>query len=87
MLEEAFKKAGFRDVQSRRVAAPLNMASAAECVRFEQDSFGALHQMLSGLDGQGKADAWGEISMQLGQFEQDGAFDGPRELVVGIGTR
>jgi SAM-dependent methyltransferase len=87
VLEDAFKKAGFRDVQSRRVAAPLKLPSAAECVRFEQESFGALHQMLSGLDGQGKADAWEEISTDLQQFEQDGVFDGPCELVVGIGTR
>jgi SAM-dependent methyltransferase len=87
VLEKAFKQAGFRDVQTRRVAAPLNLSSAAECVRFEQDSFGALHQMLSGLDEQGKAAAWEEISAQLRQFEQDSGFEGPCELVVGVGTR
>lgn len=86
VLEEAFKKAGFRDVQSRLIAAPLNLSSTAECVRFEQDSFGALHQMLSGLDEQGKAAAWEEISAQLRQFEKDGTFEGPCELVVGMGT-
>jgi SAM-dependent methyltransferase len=72
-LEDAFKKAGFRDVQSRRIAARLWLSSAAECVRFEQESFGALHQMLSGLDAQGKAAAWEEISTQLRQFENDGS--------------
>jgi SAM-dependent methyltransferase len=87
ILEQAFKQAGFRDVQTRRVAAPLNLSSAAECVRFEQDSFGALHQMLSGLDEQGKAGAWKEISAELRQFEQDSGFEGPCELVVGVGTR
>jgi SAM-dependent methyltransferase len=87
VLEEAFKKAGFRDVQSRRVATPLKLSSAAECVRFEQESFGALHQMLSGLDAQGKAAAWEEISAQLRQFEKDGSFEGPCELVVSVGTR
>jgi hypothetical protein len=56
-------------------------------VRFEQDSFGALHQMLSGLDEQGKAAAREEISAQLSQFEQDGGFECPCELVVGVGTR
>ena len=69
------------------MAAPLRMASAAECVRFEQESFGALHQMLSGLDTQGKATAWDEISAQLRQFENNGSFEGPCELVVGVGTR
>jgi len=87
VLEDAFTKAGFRDVQSRLIAAPLNLPSAADCVRFEQESFGALHQMLSGLDEPGKAAAWEEISAQLRQFEKDDAFVGPCELVVGIGTR
>ncbi len=87
VLEEAFRKAGFRDVQSRLVAAPLHLSSAAECVRFEQESFGALHQMLSGLDAPGKAAAWEEIAAELRRFEKNGAFEGPCELVVGVGTR
>ena len=47
VLEQAFVRAGFRDVNVQSIAAPLRMASAAECLRFEQESFGALHQMLS----------------------------------------
>jgi len=87
VLEDAFKKAGFTNVTSRVVAAPLRLPSAAECVRFEQESFGALHQMLSTLDAEGKAAAWQEISTRLRQFEHNGRFEGPCELVVGIGTR
>jgi len=87
VLEEAFRKAGFREVQSRTLAAPLRMSSAADCVRFEQESFGALHQMLSALDENGKAAAWDEISVQLRQFEKDGSFEGPCELVVGVGVK
>ena len=87
VLEDAFEKAGFSDIQCMRVAAPLKLSSADECIRFEQDSFGALHQMLAGLDGQGKAGAWEEIAEQLQQFEQDAGFEGPCELVVASGTR
>jgi hypothetical protein len=36
------------------------MASAAECVRFERDSFGALHQMMAALNEQQRDDAWSE---------------------------
>ena len=43
------RTAGFRDVTVDVVESPVRMATAAECVRFEQESFGALHQMLSGL--------------------------------------
>ena len=42
-------QSGVSEVEVRRVSAPLRMASAAECLRFERESFGALHQTLSGL--------------------------------------
>lgn len=87
VLEQAFKSAGFTDVSSRVIAAPVRLSSAAECVRFEQESFGALHQMLASLDSQGKAAAWEEIAAKLGAFERDGRFEGPCELVVAVGTR
>ena len=62
-------RAGFRDVKAERVDAPLRMGSAAECLRFERESFGALQQMLSGLDDAGKQAAWQEIAQELAKFE------------------
>jgi ubiquinone/menaquinone biosynthesis C-methylase UbiE len=86
-LEEALTRAGFKDVKVRKISAPLMMPSAAECVRFEKESFGALHTMLSGLDDAAKEEAWKEIEESLKQFEKDGAFEGPCELIVGCGTK
>ncbi len=84
----ALRQAGFRDVTEDTVVAPLRMRSAAECLRFEQESFGALHQMLSSLDAAGREAAWAEVGRALGEFErgQDG-FVGPCELVVVAGTK
>jgi SAM-dependent methyltransferase len=79
--------ADFTDVTVQRVEAPLQLASAAECVRFEQESFGALHQMLAGLDDAGRAAAWEEIERELSAFERADGFVGPCELVVAAGTR
>jgi len=87
VLEDVLRKAGFRDVKSVVAPAPLRMSSAADCVRFEKESFGALHQMLSGLDERGKADAWTEIEQQLRSFEREGGFEGPCTLVIGVGTK
>lgn len=87
VLEAAFRSAGFANVSSRLIDAPVRLASARECVRFEQESFGALHQMLASLDSQGKAAAWDEIASKLAQFEHAGRFEGPCELVVAVGTR
>jgi SAM-dependent methyltransferase len=87
VLADAFRKAGLRDVKSIVVSAPLRMPSASDCMRFERESFGALHQMLSGLDEQGKVDAWAEISQQLRSFEGGAGFEGPCALVIGVGTK
>ncbi len=87
VLQAAFEQAGFRDVQTRLVSAPLIMPSAAECVRFERESFGALHQMLSGLRDVERDAAWTEIEQQLRQFEDGGRFAGPCELVVGVAVK
>jgi ubiquinone/menaquinone biosynthesis C-methylase UbiE len=87
VLEEVYRKAGFRDAQTQLIPAPLRMASAAECVRFERESFGALHQMLSGLDEAEREAAWAEIEQELGKFEGPDGFEGPCELVIGTGVK
>jgi hypothetical protein len=69
------------------VPAPLRLASAAECVRFERESFGALHQMLAGLDERGREAAWTEIAETLAQFEGSSGFEGPCEMLVAAGTK
>jgi len=83
LLEEA----GFREVQVQRLEAPLRLASAAECTQLERESFGALHQMLAGLDERRREATWTEIEVALREFEADGEFSGPCELLVGAGTK
>jgi ubiquinone/menaquinone biosynthesis C-methylase UbiE len=90
VLEAAYQRAGFRDIQTRVVPAPLRLSSASECVRFERferESFGALHQMLSGLSEAERQETWREIEQGLGQFESAKGFEGPCELVVGAAVK
>lgn len=86
-IEAMLAKAGFRDIEVRRVDAPVRMPTAADCVRFERDSFGALHQMLSALGASEQEEAWAEIATALREFERDGAFEGPCELLVAAATK
>jgi SAM-dependent methyltransferase len=86
-LEGTFRDAGFREVGSQVVSAPLRLPSAAECVRFERESFGALHQMLSGVGPEQREQAWQEIHAELSRFEGPDGFVGPCELVVGWGVK
>jgi len=87
VIEKAFTLAGFKNVQSTLVPSPLQLSSAKECVRFEKESFGALHQLMSGLREQEKASVWDEIETELQQFEVNGAFEGPCEMLVAVGEK
>lgn len=86
VLESSLAKAGFKDVAVRRVLSPVRLPSAAECVRFERESFGALHQMMSALDEHQRAQVWQEIEAALAAFEAKDGFVGPCEMLVGVGT-
>ena len=87
VAEAAYEKAGLVDVTVTNVLSPVRMGSAAECVRFERASFGALHQMLANVtDGQ-RAAAWREIEETLEQFEGPNGFVGPCEMLVVSGTK
>jgi SAM-dependent methyltransferase len=87
VAESTLATAGFRDVAVEAIPSPLRIASAAECVAFERESFGALHQMLSGLPQADRDAAWTEISQALAQFEESDGFVGPCEMLVVSGTR
>ena len=85
-IEAAYSSAGFADVEARWISAPVRMASAADCVRFERESFGALHQMMAALSESEREETWSEIEQELAQFETANGFEGPCELIVSAGT-
>lgn len=87
VMEETYRQAGFRTIETYAVAAPLRLPSAAACVQFERESFGALHQMLSNLPEEEHAAVWDEIEHELRQFEGPQGFESPTELRVGVGIR
>jgi SAM-dependent methyltransferase len=87
VAESAYAEAGLEDITVTTVDSPVRMGSAAECVRFEKDSFGALHQMLSAVGEAERVAAWQEIEESLGRFEAEDGFVGPCEMLVVSGTR
>jgi ubiquinone/menaquinone biosynthesis C-methylase UbiE len=86
-LEEAYRNAGFREVKVRAVDAALRLPSAAECVRFERESFGALHAMLADVSQADRERAWREIEAELRQFEGREGFVGPCQLLIGAARK
>jgi SAM-dependent methyltransferase len=85
--EETLTRAGFRDVTVEVVPSPVRMPSAAECLRFERESFGALHQMLAGLRPAEREEAWAEVGEALKRFEGPDGFTGPCEMLVVSATK
>jgi ubiquinone/menaquinone biosynthesis C-methylase UbiE len=86
VMVEALRQAGFEDVETNIVSAPLRLPSAAECTRFQREAFGALGQMLAIASDAERAAAWAEIEQELGRFEGPEGFVTPSELIVGVGT-
>lgn len=87
VAESAYEKVGLVDVAATMIPSPVRMTSAVECAQFERDSFGALHQMLSGVTDDERAAAWQEIEDTLTQFEGADGFTGPCEMLVVSGTK
>ena len=88
ILQRTLEQAGFRDVRVQKVDSPLRLPTAADCVRFERESFGALLQMMSGMDDDECAATWDEIETTLARFEtREDGFVGPCDMLVGSGTR
>jgi len=86
-LAKELTRAGFREVEVDVLDAPVLLASAAECARFERESFGALHQMLGTMTAADQDDVWKEIESALGQYDTAEGFVGPCELVIARATR
>jgi len=87
VIEKSFTQAGFLNVKSVLVDSPLLLPSAQECVRFEKESFGALHQMMSTSSDSEKDSVWKEIEDELKKFETENGFIGPCEMVVAVGEK
>jgi SAM-dependent methyltransferase len=87
VLDAAFGAAGFVDVEVERVDATLRLPSAAECVRFQRESFATLHTMLEDLDRVAQDEAWAEIETELRAFEDADGFSGPCRMLVAGGRR
>ena len=87
VLEDAYRQAGFGQIVVRTLDAPVRMASVAEYVRFADEAFGALHQMLADMPEPDREATWDEITRELRRFEGPEGFVGPCEMIVGVGTK
>jgi hypothetical protein len=87
VLEDCYKKAGFRDVAVRAVPVRRHFPSLAEAIRAMKDSFPRLQPLMAKLSDADREQAWSEIEQQLTQFEGPNGFEAPGEWLIGVGTK
>ena len=87
ILEDALRQADFQSIQIHRLSAPLRMASAAECIRFERESFGAFNQVMAHLPREEREAIWDEVEVAMHVFEGPEGFQAPCEALLAVGTK
>jgi SAM-dependent methyltransferase len=88
MLEDAYRRAGFRDVAVQAVSLLRRFRCAADAIgALKEFSPFFLRDLLAGLSDAERELAWTEIERQLGQFANSDGLEVPGEALIGVGTK
>lgn len=87
LLHELFVRAGFRDVTTVKIAAPMMLPSALHYVRFLQGAAGPVRSLIERLEGPSQALAWTEMETAMEAYETPDGWVGPNELLLAFGRR
>jgi SAM-dependent methyltransferase len=87
VLDDTLRQAGFQGIQIHRLSAPLRVASAAECIRFERESFGAFNQLMAHLPREKREAIWDEAEVAMQAFEGQHGFQAPCEALLAVGVK
>lgn len=86
VLEQKFETAGFRDIELHSLTLPVRLASAAECVRYLQDSSPGLKELLQPYSAEAQMDAWQAMQAELVEFESGNGFEVQHRILVAAGS-
>ena len=82
LIDDLFKRAGFSEVATARIAAPFLLPSVMDYMTFIRTSAGPILQIVNGLDaGQAEA-AWADMQRALGRYQTQDGWEGPNELLL-----
>lgn len=87
LLEDLFRRAGFRDVATATLEAPFRLPTAGDYLTFVKSSASPVQQILGRLDPAAAAAAWDDIAARLKVFETSDGWEGPNELLLAAGRR
>jgi ubiquinone/menaquinone biosynthesis C-methylase UbiE len=87
LLDDLFRRAGFRDVATTTLDAPFRLPTTADYLAFVKSSASPVQQILGRLDAPAAAAAWDDIAARLQVFETPDGWEGPNELLLAAGRR
>jgi len=85
-LERLLSDAGYSNIESRIVTAPLKLTKADDALAMIQEAFGAYRAVVADLSHDEKAAAWSEVLTALSQFEGAEGFRTEFEFIIGAGA-
>lgn len=85
VLKQTFTAAGFHDVEIHPLTLQVRMASAAECVRYLQDTSPTLREMLLTISPEVRISAWRAVERALSEFESFAGFEVHHRVLVAAG--
>jgi len=85
-LEDAYRKAGFREVAVHTVSTRRRFPSLAEAVQYMQGPL-PLRELMVRLSEAKRDQVWAEIERALAQFMGPNGYESPCELLIGTGVK
>lgn len=87
VLHDLFGRAGFRDVTTARIPAPMRLPSTSHYIQFLKDAAGPVRMLIERLDPPARANAWAEMDVAMSKFMTPEGWTGPNELLLAFGRR
>jgi len=87
LIDKLFCAAGFCEVSTTKVAAPMRLPSLGHYLHFIRTSASPILQIIAGMDDGKKSAVWAEIEDRLGEFNTPDGWIGPNELLLTVGQR
>lgn len=87
VIGSLFQRAGFSDVTTIRLAAPMKLPSVAHYLDFLRTSAGPILQLITSLDRPRREAVWADMERSLTRFNTPDGWIGPNELLLTNGRR
>jgi len=87
ILEGLMRDSGLVQIQTKVVAASLNLPSASDALEMMREAFGAYRAVVADLTDAEKSKAWNEVYECLKEFEGADGFRAQFEFIIGAGAK